>query len=373
MSIANMDILNVQTPRRILLNANQLQQNENLTCDSSRNDDYRSVSSFDSPISDRSSTSSSYTLKSVDGTIKKTLIVHGTVLAANSITIKTFIELSKIDEKNEICSAKIECPNGKRANVCSLSESLNDVDDVLKKPKQTYQMDGNQNVTSDSNWNSNELCVEKQMKEIKRLFDFITKIIKLNKSNVPSQVERLRQKIDEFKKQMDTIKMKNGSKSKSESSAYLIESKRERPHRSSSNRKISEKSPTTSKSIQKIPDAEMSAKIPQEIDEVEKFHTYKNPVFHLNLSSGRSANKKKQVLSPIPNRCNKCNPLKNSNCCVPYAEMPYNRNSKRKTFICFCYCAYTKGTDGVTYHTLCQCCGPPTNSIDSQLTSNIYF
>lgn len=31
---------------------------------------------------------------------------------------------------------------------------------------------------------------------------------------------------------------------------------------------------------------------------------------------------------------------------------------KQETAICFCFCSYTHGRDGVTYHTLCKCCRP---------------
>lgn len=43
-------------------------------------------------------------------------------------------------------------------------------------------------------------------------------------------------------------------------------------------------------------------------------------------------------------RCG-CNALNNFNRCVT-----------RKPIICFCFCSFTKGTDGGTYHTLCNCC-----------------
>lgn len=41
----------------------------------------------------------------------------------------------------------------------------------------------------------------------------------------------------------------------------------------------------------------------------------------------------------------KCNAYNNSHRCVA-----------RKPIVCFCFCAYQRGTDGFVYHALCQCC-----------------
>lgn len=340
-----MDILNFQEPQTILLNAERLQQNDDLKRESSGiHDDYCSVNSFDSPISDISSTDNSYTPKSVDGTITKKLIIHGTS-AAHSIAIKTVITLSKVQENNGNCSTKIKSPTGKAENPEEKipnpgTESLSGVDNGSEKPKKIYQMNGNQLGN-----NSNDLCA------------VLEKTIKSREANVLSRIEKLHKKIGEFKRQMDSIKMKSDGKCDGKNSAYLIESERKRPHRTDSYRKSS-----TSKYLQKSPVAKVLADIPEEMDEMQNFNTYKKPIFHLNLPNGRREIEKKHLKSPISsNLCNKCNPLKNSIRCIPFAALPYNQSSDRKTIICFCYCAYTKGIGGVTYHTLCQCCGPSTN------------
>lgn len=72
--------------------------------------------------------------------------------------------------------------------------------------------------------------------------------------------------------------------------------------------------------------------------------------------SGSRKLKLKQIAYAMGRKCRPsfdnctCNALNNSNRC-----------KSRKPLICFCCCAYRKGTDGFTYHTLCQCCGPSTN------------
>lgn len=68
-----------------------------------------------------------------------------------------------------------------------------------------------------------------------------------------------------------------------------------------------------------------------------------------------------------------CNSLVTDNACVPYPKCECNalengnckschmQISTRTKTLCFCFCSYAKGTDGITYHTLCRCCGPTTN------------
>lgn len=56
-----------------------------------------------------------------------------------------------------------------------------------------------------------------------------------------------------------------------------------------------------------------------------------------------------------------CGALKNSNRCSRQPNVYLLQKMTRKPILCFCYCSYAKGTDGVTYHTLCHCCGSPTN------------
>lgn len=333
----NMDILDCQSSKRNTSKANHSKQNFRrksgaiIDCNSS-------VSSFDSSISDKID---NYTAKSVDGTIKKTLIIQGTVLVASSITIETVIKLSKTGEKSKNNSAKVFQTSEEPPH----AEPPNDVSYNSESPKQAYQTDATENSTIGHTFNSNELCAEKQVKEIKRLIDFIKTTIKSKResheSNVPSQVEKLHQKMENFKNH----------------TAHLIESERNWSHRTSSYRKTinkSQKSLTPSTS----PSKSLRAK---EIDEMEIFYPQKNHNFHLNLSSGRQRINKKQVLNQMPDVCRKCNPLNNSNRCVPYTATTYHTNLTRRATICFCYCAYTKGSDGITYHTLCQCCGPTTN------------
>lgn len=70
----------------------------------------------------------------------------------------------------------------------------------------------------------------------------------------------------------------------------------------------------------------------------------------------------------------KCNALVTDNVCIPFSFESETENEQidsndpnrmqdtaRTRTLCFCFCSYAKGTDGITYHTLCRCCGPTTN------------
>lgn len=304
-------------------------------------DDYRSVSSFDSPISDSCSIENGYTSMGVDGTVAKTLIIQGTVLGSKSIAIETVIKLSKNDEN---CSPKTDCPIGKHND----TGSLNNIDDDCKDPEQTND---SEKSTLNIDSSSKERCAEQQMKEFKMLIDFIAKTIKSNReSNVPSHVARMHQKIDEFKKQMDSIKMGNEKCSLQDdggNAAYFVESQPDRPCRNNIN---------VTKIYNQLP---RGLDTKADFVEMRTLHPHENPLFNLYLSNERE---KRHFPKSTSVACNECNPLRNSNRCSPCAIIPYNGNLKRKpTTICFCYCAYRKGFDGVTYHTLCHCCGPSTN------------
>lgn len=96
--------------------------------------------------------------------------------------------------------------------------------------------------------------------------------------------------------------------------------------------------------------------------------SYKKP---LNTNDSKANDEIKQMMivdkkvnisqvkrKPLVYDRNKCNALASSSLCIPYLEKSRREpNSKRFGSICYCYCSYTKGTDGVTYHSTCQCCG----------------
>lgn len=319
----SMDFLDVQAPRKV--NGGQ---SEHSNCETSKiSDSYHSVRSSDGPISLSSSLDISCSPKSIDGAITKTLIIQGIGSAKNSISIKTVTELPKTDGKNKNCSGKTESSSEKGSNIGAAA-----MQNIFNRNTQLLDSDNEKKVKLSSNLSANELCVEKPMREMKRLIDFIGQTIKSNKtsnSNVPNQVHKSREKIKELKQQMDSIKAKGHCKNGKGNPA----------HQSGSNRKISNRSQITSKSSWRVPDEKKSIKVPEAIDEVN---------LSLNLSSGCSSTR---------NLC-KCNPLRNSNRCIPHDAIPHDQ----KASICFCYCAYTtRGTDGTTYHTLCQCCEPVTN------------
>lgn len=217
-------------------------------------------------------------------------------------------------------------------------------------------------IIMDSTLNSHKLCAEKQMKVIKELIGFIRESIESDQANVYllSEVKRLHQQVQEFKRQSDAnkIKMKNINQIEEKKATLLIKSERDMSQKPVTNGKISKKPPIRPEQLLKYMEAREVIEIPTIVDS-GNFKPHKYDSLTLNLPIGR----RKIMKKPVPMRTldyNKCTPLRNSNHCTPYL-MPNNKNLKRKAIICFCYRAYTKGTDGLTYHTLCKCCGPPAN------------
>lgn len=312
---ASMGFPDVPASRRVPLN-----------CDSSKiNDGYHSVRSIDGPISTSSLRYDNYSPKSIDGAITKTLTVHGIGSATNSISIKTVTALPKSNGQNKNCSGKVKSSNTKEPNI-GVAAMKSNQNKELPTP---FSTDGNQKGKLGSNLSANKLCVGKSISEMKRLIDCVGQSIKSSKSDVPNQILMLHEKMKKFKLQMDHCK------NKERDPAHLVEQKE--PHQSDHGHW----SPTKPKSERR----KKTIKAP-----------HINLNFHLNLSSGRSGSNKKSVPNSTQNSC-KCNSLKNSNRCLQYDAIPSNRMAN----VCFCHCAYTtRGTDGVTYHTMCQCSEPST-------------
>lgn len=324
---ASMGPLDVEATREVFLD-----------CDStSVNDDYNSVGSSDSPISEKSSING--TSKSVGGNIAKTLSISS---ASASISIKTVTNLPETNTQNDNPSGTVNCRIAIKPSVTAASMGNRDA-------KLMNIDDNNHKLKLNSESSSHELCVEKQMKETKRLIEFISQICQSNKSNwsnMPNQDRKPRKKVDKFKPQIDSTGAKDHRKIERRKSVHLVKTGTGITNEIGSKCK----SAATSKTVRKIPDARKSIEIPSTIEEVKKLYPMKNPIFYLDLSSDID---KKQTQSATRSVYNKCNPLGNFNRCIPYDAVPFNR----KANICFCYCAYrTRGTDGVTYHTLCQCC-----------------
>lgn len=269
--------------------------------------------------------------------ITKTQLRRGAILPPLTISIEAKIKLFKQSDKRKNNFVKL---TENEANMFCVAEkehsmrnetTLNVRNDNRDRLKQTPQTNRSENVTADDGiFNSNRLCAENQVREIKRLIDIIARTIRLKQlgrdSKMPSRVEKLHRKIEDLKNQM--MKSKYGCQNQDEEEVGATS-----------------KCQSRSSTVENI-----------------TFNPHENYNLHLNLSSRhRRTNKKKQWSNPVPDECNKCNPLKNSNRCIPYMAMSHQNSLVRKMMICYCYCAYTRGFDGVTYHTLCQCCKPITN------------